>query len=124
MQLLGVVVDAIVDAAVYSVADTKVTERSGATIIDMGIKMITEMVFNGEKMLGCAIDAIGIVDEMTPILLDFMPLRGVILALLPCLMTMIIGNFQEIPLVLQLALYPLREAEWALKPKDVRIFLK
>ena len=82
------------------------------------------MVFKREKMLGCAIDAIGIVDEMTPILLDFMPLRGVILALLPCLMTMIIGNCQEIPLVLQLALYPLREAEWALKPKDVRIFLK
>ena len=34
MQLLGVVVDAIVDAAVYSVADTKVTERSGSTIND------------------------------------------------------------------------------------------
>ena len=46
-------------------------------------------------MLGCAIDVIRSVDGMKPILMDFMLLGSVILALFPCLLTIIIGNVRE-----------------------------
>ena len=59
-------------------------------------------------MLGYDISVVRSVDGMTPVLLDLMPLGSVILALFPFLMTMIIGNYQGILLVLQLEMEPLR----------------
>ena len=104
MQLVGVVVDVAVDV----VAESKVTSRSGATIIGMGVEMIMEMVFKRGEMIGCAISIVNSVYGMPPILLDFMPLGSVILEKFPCLLTMIIGNCQGRLLVSQLALEPLR----------------
>ena len=45
-------------------------------------------------MLGCDISVFKSVYVMLPILLDFMRLGSVILALLPCLLTIIIGICQ------------------------------
>ena len=73
----------MVDATVDAVAYAKVTTRSGSTIRGMGIEMMMEMVFKRGAILGCAIAAIRSVDEIPPILLDFMPLGSVILELLP-----------------------------------------
>ena len=117
-------VDAEVDVAVDAVADAKVTARSGETIRSMGIEMIMEMVFKIWAMIGCAIFVVKGVDGMPPILLDFMPLGSVILAPLPCLMTMIIGICHRRLLVFQLELKPLREAERALNPNGVCLFMK
>ena len=86
--------------------------------------MISEMVFKRREMLGCDISVVRSVDGMPSILLDFKLLVSIILSLLPCLLTMFIGNCQGILLVLQLALEPLMEAEWALNPIAVRLFLK
>ena len=110
--------------AVDTVAKYKVTKRSGATISGMGIEMIMEIVFKRGSIIGFAIAAVSSVDGMTAIILDFMPLGSVILALLPCLMTMIIGNFHGRLLVSQLALEPLRRSEWSLKTNIVWLFLK
>ena len=66
--------------------------------------MNMEMVFKRGSVIGCAISVVRSVDEMTLILLDFMLLGSVILALFPCLITMIIGNCQGKLLMLQLAL--------------------
>ena len=70
--------------------------------------MIMEIVFKIGAMIVCDISVVRSVDGITPILLDFMPLGTVILAILPFLLTMIIGNCQVRLLVLQLALEPLR----------------
>ena len=114
-HLIGVVVDAEVDV----VAEAKVNAISGATIIWMRIETVMKMVFKRGSILGCDIAVVRSVDEM-----DFMPLGIMILTILPCLLTTIIGNCQGRLLVLQLAPEPLREAEWALKPNFVWIFLK
>ena len=114
----------MVEVMVDSVADAKANSGSGATIIGMGIGMIMEMVFKIGAMLACDISVIRSVDGIPPMILDYMPLGSVILALLPCLMTVIIGNCQGILLVSQLALEYLQEAERALKPNAVWIFLK
>ena len=106
-QLVGLVVDAEMDV----VADAKVTVRSGSTIKRMGIEMITKMVFKRGSILGCAITVVRSVDEMTPILLDFMLIGGVILEPFTCLLTIIIGNCHGKLLVSQLELEPLKEAE-------------
>ena len=66
------------------------------------------MVFKRGAILGCYIAAVENVDGMPPILLYFIPLGSVILEILPCLMTMIIGNYRGRLLVLQLSLEPLR----------------
>ena len=86
--------------------------------------MIIEMVFKRGSMIGCAIFVVKSVDIMPPILLDFMLLVSVVLAPLPCLMTMIIGIFHRRLLVFHMALDPLREAERALNPNGIHIFLK
>ena len=91
--------------------DAKVTAESGATIRRVGIEIIMEMVLKIGAILGCAISVVSSVDGMTPILLDFMPLESLILSLLLCLLTMIIGNCQGNVFVSQLSLEPLREAE-------------
>ena len=101
-QLVGVVVDAMVDAEVGAVVDAKVIAIIEETIIGMGIEMIMGMVFKKGEMLGCAIAIVRSVDGIPPIILDFTPLGSVILALLPCLLTMIIGNCQWRLLVFQL----------------------
>ena len=75
-------------------------------------------------MLGCDIAVVRSVDGMTPILMYFMPFGSVILEILPCLLTIIIGNCQGRLVVLQLSLEPLMEVEWSLNPKLVRLFLK
>ena len=114
-HIVGVVVDKMVDAVVDATVDTvenaKATTISGATIRGTGIEMIMEMVFKRGSMFGCAIYVVMSVDGMTPILLDFMPLESLILSLLICLLTMIIGNCQGNVFVSQLSLEPLREAE-------------
>ena len=110
-QFLGEVVDKMVGSAVDAVADAKVTTRSGATIKRMGIEMITKIVFKRGSILGCAITVVRSVDEMTPILLDFMLIGGVILEPFTCLLTIIIGNCHGKLLVSQLELEPLKEAE-------------
>ena len=74
----------------------------------MGIEMIMEMVFKRGAIIGCDIAVVRSVDVMKPILLDFIPLGSVILALLPYLLTMIIGKSQGRLFVSQLALEPLR----------------
>ena len=118
------VVDAIVNVAVDVVADAMVTTRIGETIIGIGIETMTEMVFKRGEMLGCDISVVRGMYGMTPIVLDLMPLGSMILEILPCLITMIIGNCQGRLLVLQLALYPLRKVEWVLNPNSVWLFLK
>ena len=82
------------------------------------------MVLKRGAIPGYDIAAVRSMDGMTPIILDFMQLVRVILALLPCLMTTVIGNRQGRILVCQLALETLREMDWSLNPNDVRIFLK
>ena len=67
-----------------------------------------EMVFKRSKIFVCDIDIVKSVDEMPPILLDFMLHGSVVLALLLCLLTMIMESFQGRLLVSQLALEPLR----------------
>ena len=124
VQLEEAVLNLVADTALDKVSYAKVATRNGEMIIQMGIEMIMEMVFKRGAMIGCAISVVRSVDGMRTILLYFMPLGSVILALLPCLLTMIIGNFQGILLVLQLELEKLREADWALKPNTVRIFMK
>ena len=119
VQLVGVVVDAMVDTTVDAVADAKVNTRIGATIRQMGIEMIMEMVFERGTMLGCAIAVVMSVNGMTPIIMNFMPLGSVILEILPCLLTMIIGNCKGILVVSQLEVETLREAEWALKTNSL-----
>ena len=123
-QLLGVTVDKMVDTLVDVVVDAKVTTRSGETIIWMKMEMIMILVFKREAMFGCAIYVVKNENGMKPILMDFMLLESVILSLLPCLATMNIGRCQVILLVSKLALEPPREAEWALKPNTVQLFLK
>ena len=86
--------------------------------------MIMKMVFKIEAMLGCAISFVKSVDGMLPILLDLMLLEIVILALLTCMLTMIIGSCQVILFVLQPELEPLREVEHALKTNVIKLFLK
>ena len=81
-QLVEVVEDSTVDAAVDVVAVAKVTTRSGAAIIGMGIVMIMGMVFKIGEMIIFYIASVRSVDGMPPILLDLMPLGSVILALL------------------------------------------
>ena len=73
--------------------------------------MITKIVFKRGSILGCAITVVRSVDEMTPILLDFMLIGGVILEPFTCLLTIIIGNCHGKLLVSQLELEPLKEAE-------------
>ena len=75
-------------------------------------------------MLVCDIAVVRSVDGMTPILMYFMPLGSMILSLFPFLLTMIIVNFQGRLLVLQLALDPMRELDWELKPNAVWLFLE
>ena len=75
-------------------------------------------------MLGCDISVVKSVDGITPILLDFTPLGSVILSILSCLLTVIIGSSQGKMLVLQLTMEPLMEADQELNPNAVRIFLK
>ena len=86
--------------------------------------MIMEMVFKRGAMLGCDIFVVKSVDGIPPIIMDFMLLGSVILELLPCLLTINIGSCQGILLVPKLDLEPLREAEQALNPNAVRLFLK
>ena len=86
--------------------------------------MIMEMVFKRGAMLGYDIAVIKSVDVILPTIMDFMLPGSVILALSPCQLTMTIGSCQGRLLVLQLALEPLRETEWAFQPKYVRLFLK
>ena len=47
-HIAGVVLDAMVDEAVDAVADSKVIAISGATIIGMGIEIITEISREGQ----------------------------------------------------------------------------
>ena len=99
LQLVGVVVDATVNAAVDAVTYSKVTARIGAMIRRMKTDIIMEMVFKKGAMIVYDISVVRSVDVMTPILLDLMPLGSVILALFPCLLNMMIGNCQVILLV-------------------------
>ena len=64
-------------------------------------------------MIGCAIAIIRSVYVILPTLLYFMLLVRVILALLPCQLTMTIGSCQGRIMVSQLALDPLRGADQA-----------
>ena len=56
--------------------------------------MILVMVFKILSMTGCSISVVNMLDGMSPILLDFMPLGSMILELFPCLLYMIIGSYQ------------------------------
>ena len=47
-HIAGVVLDAMVDEAVDAVADSKLIAISGATIIGMGIEIITEISREGQ----------------------------------------------------------------------------
>ena len=127
-QIIFIVVDAMVDAevdvAVDAVADAKVTARSGETIRSMGIEMIMEMVFKRGEMIGCDISFVRSVDGMPPIIMYLMPLGSVILEILTCLLTMVIGICQVRLLVLKLEMEPLKEVERAINPNAVLIFLK
>ena len=62
------------------------------------------MVFKIGAMPICDIAVVRSADGMPPMLLDVMPLGSVILALFPCLMTMIIGKCQGKLMVSQLEL--------------------
>ena len=72
----------------------------------------------------CAIAAVKSVDGMPTILMYFMLIGRVIMALLPCLLTMIIGICKGRLLVSQLELDPLMEADQAINTNAIRIFLK
>ena len=96
-QLIGAAVDAAVDA----VADSNVAARIGAMIIRTGIEMIMEMVFKRGATIRFAITVVKSLDRILPTLLDFMLIGSMILALLPCHMTMTIGICQGILMILQ-----------------------
>ena len=66
------------------------------------------MVFKRGAMLGYAIAVVKSVDGIIPTLMDFMLIGNVILALLPCHLTMAIKSCQGILLALQLAPEPQR----------------
>ena len=115
-QRVRVVVDVMMDVTVVEavdvVEDAKVTTKSGETIRGIVIEIIMDMAFKIVAMLGCAIVVVRSVDVMTPILLYFMPFSSMILALFPCLLAIIICNYQVILLVLHLELEPMRELYW------------
>ena len=115
-QRVRVVVDVMMDVTVVEavdvVEDAKVTTKSGETIRGIVIEIIMDMVFKIVAMLGCSIVVVRSVDGMTPILLYFMPFSSMILALFPCLLAIIICNYQGILLVSHLELEPMRELYW------------
>ena len=75
-------------------------------------------------MIVCDIAVAKSVDGIIPTTLDFMLLGSVILALSTFQLTMTIGNFQGIIMVLQLSLEPLKEAEQSPLINVVWMFLK
>ena len=82
------------------------------------------MVFKRGAMIVCDIAVAKSVDGIIPTTLDFMLLGSVILALSTFQLTMTIGNFQGIIMVLQLSLEPLKEAEQSPLINVVWMFLK
>ena len=79
VQLVGFVVDSMVNAAVDAAANAKVTSRSGAKIRGMGIETIMGILFKRGAILVCDIAVVKSVDRMLPMLLYFMPIGSIIL---------------------------------------------